>query len=143
MQGYFSAEIKRLKNELTTLKTSSTKSSGSIMTISKSIPFQIQLESTGAMRPSGRTNFVFTSNGDALFSATLDSYYDDVMEELDGRYLTRQKYVVIAERFGKIRVDVRGVGTRDDEATIRGGGSVSLTGLLTIKCTNDFTIEAA
>lgn len=143
MQEYFNIEMKRIQRELTALKTSSTKSSGSIMTISKSVSFQIPLESTGTLRPSGRVNFVFSSDRDALFSATLDSYYDDVSKEIEGRYLTRQKYIVIAKRFGKIRIDVRGIGTRDDETTIRGGGSVTLTGVMTIKSTNEFTIEAA
>ena len=140
MQDYFNTEIRQLKKELTALKTNSTKSSGSIMTISKSIPFQIQLESTGAQRPSGKISFVFNSAGNVLFNATLDSYFDDVTKELDGRYLTRQKYIVIAERFGQTRVDVRGLGTRDDEATIRSGGSVTVSGTLTVQCTNEFTL---
>lgn len=142
MQQYFENEIKRLEKELTALKTSMVKSSSSIMTITKSINFSIDLVSSGGSRPSGTTKFVINTNGDALFSATLDSYYDDIMKELDGRYLTRQKYVVIANRFGDIRIDVRGIGTRDDETTIRGGGSVTLTGTLTVQCTNEFTLEA-
>lgn len=143
MQDYFEAEVKRAEKELVALKTSMLKSSGSIMTISKSINFSIDLQSTGGSRPSGITKFVINTNSNALFQATLDSYYDDVMQELSGRYLTRQKYIAIANRFGDIRIDVRGVGTRDDETTIRGGGTVTLTGTLTVQCTNDFTLEAA
>jgi len=141
MQDYFDNEIKYLDKELTRLKTSMTKSSGSIMTISKSINFSIPLESSGFLRPSGTTRFILNTDANALFHVTLDSYYDDVMKELDGRYLTRQKYPIIANRFGNIRIDVRGLGTIDDEATIRGGGSVTLTGTMTVQCTNEFTLE--
>lgn len=141
MQDYFDNEIKYLDKELTRLKTSMTKSSGSILTIVKSINFSIPLQSTGFLRPSGTTKFILHTDENALFHVTLDSYYDDVMKELDGRYLTRQKYPIIANRFGNIRIDVRGLGTIDDEATIQGGGSVTLTGTMTVQCTNEFTLE--
>lgn len=143
MQDYFDNEIKYLDKELTRLKTSMTKSSGSILTIVKSINFSIPLQSTGFLRPSGTTKFILHTDENALFHVTLDSYYDDVMKELDGRYLTRQKYPIIANRFGDIRIDVRGLGTIDDEATIQGGGSVTLTGTMTVQCTNEFTLEQA
>ena len=141
MQDYFDNEIKYLNKELTRLKTSVTKSSGSIMTISKSVNFSIQLESSGFLRPSGTTRFILHTDYDVLFHATLDKYYDDVMKNLDGRYLTRQKFVIVANRSGNIRIDIRGIGTRDDEATIQGGGSVTLTGTMTVQCTNEFTLE--
>lgn len=141
MQDYFDNEIKYLDKELTRLKTSMTKSSGSILTIVKSVNFSIPLQSTGFLRPSGTTKFILHTDENALFHVTLDSYYDDVMKELDGRYLTRQKYPIIANRFGDIRIDVRGLGTIDDEATIQGGGSVTLTGTMTVQCTNEFTLE--
>lgn len=141
MQDYFDNEIKYLDKELTRLKTSMTKSSGSILTVVKSVNFSISLESTGFLRPSGTTKFILHTDENALFHVTLDSYYDDVMKELDGRYLTRQKYPIIANRFGNIRIDVRGLGTIDDEATIQGGGSVTLTGTMTVQCTNEFTLE--
>lgn len=141
MQDYFDNEIKYLDKELTRLKTSMTKSSGSILTIVKSVNFSIPLESTGFLRPSGTTKFILHTDENALFHVTLDSYYDDVMKELDGRYLTRQKYPIVANRFGDIRIDVRGLGTIDDEATIQGGGSVTLTGTMTVQCTNEFTLE--
>ena len=141
MQDYFDNEIKYLDKELTRLKTSMTKSSGSILTVVKSINFSIQLESTGFLRPSGTTKFILHTDENALFHVTLNSYYDDVMKELDGRYLTRQKYPIIANRFGNIRIDIRGLGTIDDEATIQGGGSVTLTGTMTVQCTNEFTLE--
>lgn len=141
MEQYFENEIKKLENELTALKTSMTKTSGSIATISKSVNFTINLASTGGSRPSGRANFIIHVSNNALFQATLDKYYDDVMVELQGRYLTRFKYIVVAERFGNTRVDVRALGTKNDETTIAGGGTVSVSGVLTIKCTNDFTLE--
>lgn len=141
MQDYFDNEIKYLDKELTRLKTSMTKSSGSILTVVKSVNFSIPLQSTGFLRPSGTTKFILHTDENALFHVTLDSYYDDVMKELDGRYLTRQKYPIIANRFGDIRIDVRGLGTIDDEATIQGGGSVTLTGAMTVQCTNEFTLE--
>lgn len=141
MQDYFDNEIKYLDKELTRLKTSMTKSSGSILTVVKSVNFSIPLQSTGFLRPSGTTKFILHTDENALFHVTLDSYYDDVMKELDGRYLTRQKYPIIANRFGNIRIDVRGLGTIDDEATIQGGGSVTLTGTMTVQCTNEFTLE--
>ena len=141
MQEYFETEIKRAEKEMVSLKTSMLKSSGSIMTISKSINFSIDLQSTGGSRPSGITKFVINTGSDALFQTSLDSYYDDVTQELNGRYLTRQKYIAVANRFGDIRIDVIGIGTRDDETTIRGGGTVTLTGTLTVQCTNEFTLE--
>lgn len=141
MQDYFDNEIKYIDKELTRLKTSMTKSSGSIMTITKSVNFSIPLQSTGFLRPSGTTKFILHTDDNALFHVTLDSYYDDVMKELDGRYLSRQKYPIIANRFGNLRIDIRGLGTRDDEATIQGGGSVTLTGTMTVQCTNEFTLE--
>lgn len=141
MQDYFDNEIKYLDKELTRLKTSMTKSSGSILTVVKSVNFSIQLESTGFLRPSGTTKFILHTDENALFHVTLDSYYDDVMKELDGIYSTRQKYVLIANRFGNIIIDIRGLGTRDDETTIQGGGSVTLTGTMTVQCTNEFTLE--
>lgn len=142
MQDYFDNEIKHLTRELTALKTSMVKSSGSILSVSKSYNFSIPLQSSGFLYPSGTVKFVLHTDGNALFHVTLDSYYDDVMKQLDGSDLTRLKYVVIAQRFGNIRIDVRGLGTKDDEATIRGGGSVTLTGAMTIQCTNEFTLEA-
>lgn len=142
MQDYFDNEIKHLTRELTALKTSMVKSSGSILSVSKSYNFSIPLQSSGFLRPSGLTKFILHTDNNALFHVTLDSYYDDVMKQLDGRYLTRQKYPMVARRFGNIRIDVRGLGTKDDETTIQGGGSVTLTGVMTIQCTNEFTLEA-
>lgn len=146
MQNYFDREITQLQKELLRLKTSQQKFAGQVPTISKSINFNIPLRiSTSGFSAIGQKNFRIVVNNNAFFTSTLSTYYDDVTKHatvpLETRYMTIQNTFMGGSYYVRVFAHGTESGANSDLATLRNGGSVSLTNKLTIICTDDFTIE--
>lgn len=148
MHNYFDREIAQLEKELLRLKTSQQKFAGQVPTISKSIDVNIPLRiSTSGFRAIGQKNFRIVVNNNAFFTSTLAHYYDDITKHttlpLETRYMTILNTFMNNGYYVRVMAHGTESGSNSDLATLRNGGSVTLTNKLTIICTDDFTIEEA
>lgn len=142
MQNYFENELTRLEKEMTWLKTSAVKSGATITSQVKTIQYNIGLELVSSTNANGSQRFILTLNDSAIFNSTLDKYYDNITLDSTGdtRRRTITSYWLNNNTFYII---VYAWGDSNDIATLEGGGSVTISGNLTITCTDDFTLEAA
>lgn len=146
MDNYFSEEIKKIKREITALKTAMQKSAGQIEFDVKSVNFSIPLSLNASQtQASGSVSFKIVSDKPVLFFATLDKYYDDITKAGPGpilsRYFTTYQWVDL----DGIVIQITGNGTQgpnSDVTTLINGGSVTLSGKLTVKCTDQFTLRS-
>lgn len=142
MQNYFEREILSIKRELTYLKTAMQKSAGVIETISQTVDLNLSL----ALDDSGNTayaraSYEVNSINDMLMMITLNWYYEDISKAHDFPYITRHAYFENGYNPRPIiRVTVRG--TQADVNTLKNGGSVRVGVSLTVRATNEFTLEA-
>lgn len=144
MEEYFTKEIKRIKQELTDLKTTSQKSAGVIpttsQTVSVSIPLSLNAAGTSA---SGHVAYTVTPENGAIIVSTLDHYYDDITKVVDFPATTRS--IVLMQNAlnnDEYILYLYGRGDANDRSTLSGGGSVSLTAQLTVRSTANFIMEA-
>lgn len=144
MENYFSQEIKRIKQELTGLKTTAQKSATvvptTVQTISVSIP--LELNDVGSTA-SGGAYYVITPDGESIITCTLAKYCDDPTQKHN--FPATIRYFDILQN--KLDDDnyiiyIFGHGDANDRSTLSGGGSVTLTNTLTIRATAPFTVEA-
>lgn len=141
MQNYFENEITRMEKEILWLKTSAIKSGSVITSQVKTIDYAIPLELVSEFNATGSIDYKLILDDEAIFNTTLDKYYDDIVGGYDdGRrraigenYLGRNEYIITVYAWGD----------QNDRDILRGGGSVTITGKLTITCTDDFTIGVA
>lgn len=147
MENYFNSQIASMSREITTLKTASQKSAGQIEVASKSINISIPLSLNASQTTaSGDIYFLIKSSKPVISFVTLDHYYDDIakanLTPRQTRSLSVSKYVSP----NGIGIRVLGYGTQgpnSDVSTLINGGSVTLTATMTVKCTDDFSIEEA
>lgn len=141
MQNYFENELTRLEKEMTWLKTSTVKSGATITSQVKTIQYNIELELVSSTNANGSQRFILTLNDDAIFNSTLDKYYDDIVNaQLDTRRRVISSYWLSDNTY---YISVYAWGDSNDIATLEGGGRVTISGNLTVTCTDDFTLEAA
>lgn len=140
MQEYFEREITTMEKELRWLKTSVVKSGAAISSIVKTIPYNIPLNLASSTNANGNMLFKLTLHENAVFDPTLDIYYDDVtLGPLgDTRRRAVQTYWLNEHQY-VLRIGVWG--DSDDIATLTGGGSVEMSGTLTVTSTDEFTLE--
>lgn len=142
MDEYFTREIKRIRRELTDLKTADQKSAGVTPTTAQTISVSIPLSLTSADIASGTAHIKVTTGADALIMATLDSYYDDITQANNYPATTRSVQL-LQDYLGEGIIVLRLVaeGNANDRSTLAGGGSVSITKQLTVRATEPFTLE--
>lgn len=141
MQNYFEREITTIEKELLWLKTSVVKSGAVVTSEVKSVDYNIPLQLASATNATGAANFKLKINDDAIFEPTLDVYYDDITVGPLGntRRRTVQTFWLTGEEY---ILNVRAWGDSNDITTLQNGGSVTMSGTLTVTCTDDFTLEA-
>lgn len=144
MDNYFDQEVKMIQKELVRLKTSAQKSAGMVPTVSKSVNLNIPLVLDSlSMICSGTVVYKVNVSEDALIVPTLDWYYGDVMQNDHLPYTTRAANAVFGRYSdGSYVVMVTVRGTMDDSIAISGGSSISVPVVLTVRCSDTFTLEA-
>ena len=150
MENYFDSEIKRTEQELTNLKTSVQKFAGEVPLVQKSIDISIPLSIDSSLVPeaSGKQVFKLTTPKASIFVPTLEHYYDDATKSEDFPRTTRYMYFIIGRiAENQYLIEVFAYGTQwtedSDAEVIKRGGSVTLTNTLTVKSTDEFTLEVA
>lgn len=140
MQNYFENELTRLEKEILWLKTSAIKSGATITSKSQTVNYSIDLALVSSTNANGKTVFKLQVPETAFFNVTLDIYYDDITNAQGD---TRRRSVEIGYLSpNTYSVKVLAWGNSSDRSTLSGGGSVTITGKLTVTCTDDFTLEA-
>ena len=144
MEEYFSQEIKRIKREITMLKTASQKSAGVIPTIAQtlSVSIPLKLESLD-LSAEGEAYYIIYPSDNALITCTLDKYSDDPTKDNDFPR-TQRSFDLLQNKLDDTNyvLYIYGHGDANDRSTLAGGGSVTLTTNLTIRSTAPFTVEA-
>lgn len=141
MQEYFEREITTMEKELRWLKTSVVKSGATVSSIAKSVPYNIPLNLVSSTNANGSALFKLTLREKAVFNPTLDIYYDDItLGPLgDTRRRAVQMYWLNDTQYV---LEIGVWGDSNDIATLEGGGSVEMSGTLTVTSTDEFTLEA-
>lgn len=142
MQDYFERELLNIKREITYLKTAMQKSAGIVETTSQSVSLNLPLSlDEYQINATGRARFRVISSDDILMMTTLNWYYEDITKSSDYPRTTRYGDVItFYDDTPIIRVIVRG--TQSDVNTLKNGGSVSVNVVLTVRATDEFTLEA-
>lgn len=142
MEEYFTREIKRIRRELTDLKTTDQKSAGVVPTTTQTISVSIPLTLSSSDMASGTAHIKVVTGADALIMATLDSYYGDITQATNYPATTRGVQL-LQDYLGEGIIVIRLVaeGNADDRSTLSGGGSVSITKQLTVRATEPFSLE--
>lgn len=139
MQNYFENELTMMEKEIRWLKTSLVKSGATITSVIKSVDYSIPLQLVGG-DAKGSANFIVNVDEACILVPNLDLYYQDISQAMAGtrtanciiKWLSDLQYIVTVEVSGD----------SNDVSTISGGGSVTLTGVLSVCSSGDFTLEA-
>ncbi|MBR3139054.1 hypothetical protein IKG38_03560 [Candidatus Saccharibacteria bacterium] len=149
MDSYFDSEIKRVEQELLTIKTSAQKSASMIQTVTKTIPITVTLSDDGsASYPTARAAIHYQINTDeyAITIPTLDWYFQDITKASTAFYTTRQIqlfHVMLPNGKDGLRIYVFGTENSpgSDGERVGQGETVKISFNLTIRSTVDFTVE--
>lgn len=146
MDNYFDREILQMERELLRLKTSQQKFAGSVPTVKKSIQISVPLAlAGGGFTARGEIQCKITLDHISLVYPTLAKYYDDVLlSPYVGdrtRYFSMEMYHNGDDRILQIVAHGTNYGQNNDVATLKNGGSVSLTNTITVVATDDFEME--
>lgn len=143
MENYFDSEIKNIEREIVNLTTSMQKSAIVAPTVVQTVQVTRSLQSGGSDKAFYNARFRVTTNTRALVMATLDSYFDDIT--LNDRVWvpdTRSAWLYVSKISRTVYyVNISFRGKDGDNTTISGGGSVQMTRTLTVRCTDEFTLE--
>lgn len=149
MNEYFENEILRIEREILWLKTCAIQSSATVETVKKNTTVNVPL-SMNAPQTScrGSVSYVVTPDTNAIVMATLDWYHQDVTKEWEIARTSR--LIDIDETVlsnGKIKLTISAIGTNystdgtDDLSKLKNGQSVSISAVLTVRATDNFTLE--
>lgn len=146
MENYFDRKFLMLENELRYLKTCAVRSSVNVpmvhKTVDVSVPLELKYSNTEA---EGSVFYKITMDGDYLVLPSLDWYYGDISKAYQYPYTTRhitQTLYRLDDDSLIIEVYARGtMGSSGDVQTLINGGSVNVTGKLTVACSGNFNIE--
>lgn len=150
MESFFDREFLALERELQLLKTSAQRSSGTVETVSSTLPVSVPLSISGSGNScSGSRTYIIKPESESVLNITLDWYHENVMEEWRVARISRSARVRTVELpNGDLGVNVVVTGTNwsendnDDLSRLRRGESVSVNVNLTIQSTNNFEVEA-
>lgn len=144
MDNYFVNEIERTERELLALKTSIVKSGSVVAMLKKSIGYSIPLALNAAQTSAtGYVYFKVTVDNDCMVNVTLNKYIDNLNLVFEAAPLTRVvicKYQKMSDL--EYMIILRGIGDSNDINTLRNGGSVTLTGTVTVTATDNFSLGA-
>lgn len=144
MENYFDTEIKRLKKEILQLKYGGQKSAQALSTVVKTESLTLDLALSGSDEVTAMAAWEVTTKSEALVSATLDKYYDDITINdhwAPERSRSRKLHVFISSPTSFI-IGITMRGDNSDVVSIRDqGGSVSMSATLTVRCIGEFTME--
>ena len=142
MENYFDNEIKNMKRELTQLKTATQTSAVAVPTVSQSLSIPITLELANPYLAKGSAYVRVSASSDTILMATLDSYFDDITRATDFPATTRKTYIIMDYKGnGETLIYIDFTGNASDRSTLSGGGSVTVTKQLTVRATEEFTLE--
>jgi hypothetical protein len=146
MNNYFEREIKGLEREIIALKTANQKSAGNLQLVSKTIPISIPLVLNEYQTfARGRKTYAVRKNSEELVVAYLDWYTDDISREWVDAYTqgsVRSGRIAHGVYNGTDVFQITVYGDRNDIDAMAGGASITISLNMTVKCTNDFTLEA-
>lgn len=144
MNNYFDEEIKRVERELLQLATASQKSASVTPTIAKTTSFNIPLSLAASGYSSyGETTYKIIPRSGSLLSVTLDRYYDDIIDNHVVPPTTRIVRVIFGKNTaGSYIARIYVNGNNSDTQTLKGGGSVNVPVKMTVRSTDDFSVEA-
>jgi hypothetical protein len=145
MDNYFDREILQMERELLRLKTSQQKFAGSVPTIKKSLQISVPLALTaGGMTARGQIYCKIVPESTALVYPTLAKYYDDVLLFPYVEDRTRSFFMEMFRNGDDLYLEIIAYGTNygqnNDVATLKNGGSVSLTNTITVVSTDNFEL---
>ncbi len=148
MNDYFEREFLSLERELLRLKTSSQRSSGTVVTTKTVQPISVQLVDLNTFCR-GYSYYVIEPKNASIVNITLDWYYEDVSKEWQVPRVSRSfGFNKIIQPSGNIVLEFYAYGTTwstdgsDDLSRLKDGETVILTANATIQSTNDFTIRS-
>lgn len=127
----FAEHIKNDIEEVNMLKTGTQKSASDVELISDTMSVSAVLDSYGYGRV--YVKVLPTNNNEILINATLNK----INEDENGRQF--ETYLFFENGYYVVYVGF--AGNRDDDATIAGGGTVTLSAILTVVATDNFTME--
>jgi hypothetical protein len=149
MNDYFENELIRIEREILNLKTSQQKFAGDVPLVTKSISVSFNLHNIGDIVPQaiGNKAYRVTFQNTALMVPTLAHYYDDANKSEDFPRTTRYMYLTVGRiNSNQYIINVNAYGTQwtenSDAEIIKRGGSVTLSNVLTVQSTDNFTLEA-
>lgn len=140
MQNYFENEITRMEKEILWLKTSAVKSGTVITSQVKTVDFNIPLDLVTPTNATGTVRYKITLDDNAIFNSSLNVYFDDIVNAHSDTRRRAIETCYLSENVYLIKVSAWG--DSDDRDTLSGGGTVTISGKLTVTCTDDFTLEA-
>lgn len=142
MENYFDNEIKNMKRELTQLKTAAQTSAGTVPTVSHSLSISMPLHLANPYLAKGNAYVRVSATSDTILMVTLDSYFDDITKTMDFPATTRRTYMIMDYKGnGETLIYIDFTGNASDRSTLSGGGSVTVTKQLTVRATEEFTME--
>ena len=149
MEQYFEREFLAIERELSMLKTAAQQSSGVVETTTKttSLTISLSIDSSG-LTCSGYARYRVKPDKDAIIIATLDWYHQNVADEWKpfrtSRSISLNKFALPNGYIG-IEITVAGTNSStdqsDDLSKLEKGQSVNVSATMTIKCTDEFTLE--
>lgn len=141
MESYFDQELLKIEREITRLKTARLKSAMVVETTAQSTSLTIPLQlSSSGYTASGEKLYKIIVQSNELIMPTIDWHYGDITQYPQNS--TRRAYCQLGMTSGGdilLQVVVRG--DDNDVATLKGGGSVSLSVVLSVRCTGTFSLE--
>lgn len=148
MDNYFEQELKRLEQELQWLKTSFTKSSSIVETVSRTIEVSLPLSmNTAQTSCSGKKQYTISCDSNSILDISLDWYYGNVADNWKIARTTRAIWLdKVMLDDGRIGVEIQCYGTNysddqsDDLSKLKNGQSVIITANLTVRATDNFTL---
>lgn len=144
MNNYFDREIKMIEQELVQLATASQKSASVTPTIAKTTSFNVPLSlAVSGYSSYGETTYKITPRSESLLSVTLDRYYDNIIDNHVVPPTTRIVRVIFGKNTaGNYIARIYVNGNDSDTQTLKGGGSVNVSVKMTVRSTDDFSVEA-
>lgn len=147
MNNYFEQELLNIDREITALKTAQQKFAGEVPLVTKVIQVDVPLQLNSSQTIARGIKMVrLDSNDRCFFVATLNKYFDNIIDAAKTPRISREAYIRIGkDSNGKNLVEVIAYGTEfgdnNDVQTLVNGGSVILSYTLTVKCTDNFQME--
>lgn len=149
MENYYNSEFGAMEKELYWLKTAAIKSAANIETTAKTVRIDVPLAiSSSQTYCIGYVYYKIKCENESIVMVTLDCYHTDIMVEWQTPRINRSLDIVkMRLPDGSIGLEIYANGTTfstdgtDDLSRLRNGESVIISANLTVRATNNFTLE--